>query len=205
MTTTVKKKKLKLNILIAGVGGQGTILASRILSRAAMLEGHKVLIGELFGSAQRGGPVTSHVRIGEGIYSSLIPEREADVLLGFEPVETLRRAKYVKPEGVVIFNTKTLPPQEVKTGKKEYPSFGITLELLSKIAFKVQTLDASAIAMSTGSIRSTNMVMLGVLAASGIVPFRKESFRKAIEQSVPKKTLEANFAAFENGFNAKLD
>lgn len=199
------KAKLKLNVLIAGVGGQGTILASRVLSRAAVIEGHRVLIGELFGSAQRGGPVTSHVRIGEGIYSSLIPARAADVLLGFEPVETLRRATYVKPDGVVIFNTKTLPPQEVKIGKKEYPSLEATKKLLSKIASKVETLDASGIAMKTGSIRSTNMVMLGVLAASGIVPFRKESFMKAIEQSVPKKTLESNFAAFESGFNAKLE
>ena len=195
----------KMNILIAGVGGQGTILASRILSRVAVLEGHKVLIGELFGSAQRGGPVTSHVRIGEGIYSSLIPEREADILLGFEPVETLRRSNYVKPDGVIISNTKQMPPSEVKTGKKEYPSLEKARELLSKIASRVHFIDASDIAMAAGSMRSTNIVMLGSLAASGLVPFKKESFIEAIKVSVPKKTIEANLVAFEKGLKIKLE
>jgi indolepyruvate ferredoxin oxidoreductase beta subunit len=183
------------NILIVGVGGQGVLLASEILSEVAKACGLDAKKSEVHGMSQRGGVVTSHVKFGEKVYSPLIPEGEADAVLAMEIAEGLRWSNQASPGGTVISNTQKIIPTIVSTGKFAYPE-----DPEGKIREKVpgaKILDASAIAMKLGNPRLVNTVMLGVLSQS--LDLEEDKWLEVIERMAPKGTGELNKKAFLEG------
>jgi indolepyruvate ferredoxin oxidoreductase beta subunit len=190
-------------LLIVAVGGQGNILTARVIGEAAVSMGIPVRMSEFHGMAQRGGVVESMILLGEG-HSTVIADGEADVLVGFEPAETLRAAKKCNPETVVITNTRPVPPFLVALGKAQYPPVEESLE---KLASKVKNLiafDATELASKAGSVLSMNMVMLGALARSETIPVGSEILREAIKERIKAKKalLETNLRAFDLGYEA---
>jgi len=195
-------KKEEITLAIAGVGGQGTLLASQIIGHAAVKLGFSVRISETFGMSQRGGPVVSHIRIAKQVYSPLIPLMTAELILGFEPIEALRAAtRFLVRGGSVIVNTRTIYPVEVNRGDMKYPPLDKIIEALKNIAGEVVTLDATSLAIKAGNPISANIVMLGALAALGKLPFKPEELREAVRERVPRD-VETNLKAFDLGFQA---
>lgn len=200
---------MMFNMIIAGVGGQGSILASHIFAdaaiRASVTNGDndiKVRIGETFGAAMRGGSVASHVKIGSGVFSPLVPEDKSDVVLGLEPLEALRLGvKYIAPGGMVIMNIRKYESVDVKTGQAEYPSISDIVDSFKKLDSNVITLDATEIAIKAGTVKTMNVVMLGALAAWPKNPVPRKILEEVIKDRVPPKTIEVNLKAFELGFN----
>jgi indolepyruvate ferredoxin oxidoreductase beta subunit len=182
------------NVFIAGVGGQGILLASEILSEVALSRGLDVKKSEVHGMAQRGGAVVSHVRFGEKVYSPVIAEREAHLLVSFEKMEALRWIRYLADDGTVIVNDQEIVP----SGLEEYPD-GLGDEIRSRVPDAL-FLDALALAKEAGNARAVNTVMLG--AFSNYLDFSEDDWKKAIEKRVPKKTIDVNLKAFELGRNA---
>jgi indolepyruvate ferredoxin oxidoreductase beta subunit len=191
----------EFNLLISAVGGQGGLTLSRIIASAAVKMGLKVRVGETLGMSQRGGAVTSFVRMGEDVYSPLIPEGEADVLIGMEPIEALRAAKYIGSKTFAIVNVKPIKPVPVNLGLEEYPSIEKILELLSKLSGKVVSFNAYEIAKNAGSTRVVNSVMLGALTALKLLPIPRETILDTLFESVPKGTEKVNETAFKLGEN----
>ena len=197
------------NMIIAGVGGQGSILASHIFAdaalRASVTNGNndiKVRLGETFGAAMRGGSVASHIKIGSDVYSPLVPEDKADVILGLEPLETLRiGVNYIAPGGMVIMNIRKYESVDVKTGQAEYPSISDIIDSFKKLNANVITLDATEIAIKAGTAKAMNVVMLGALAACPKNPVPRKILEEVIKDKVPSKTIEVNMRAFELGFS----
>jgi indolepyruvate ferredoxin oxidoreductase beta subunit len=182
------------NVFIAGVGGQGILLASEILSEVALRRGLDVKKSEIHGMAQRGGSVVSHVRFGDRVHSPVIAEREADLLISFEKMEGLRWVHYLAEDGAAIVNTQEIIP----SGLDEYPKgFDDEIRKWRPNAFFI---DALALAKEAGNARAVNTVMLG--AFSNYLDFTEDEWRKAIEARVPKKTIEINSKAFELGRRA---
>lgn len=196
----VAKKIEEFNLLITGVGGQGNLLSSEIIATAAVIEGYKVRVADVFGAAQRGGSVMSHVRIGEKVFSPLIRQRSADAMLGFEPVECLRNLKLLSRSCTAIVNTRPIYPRDVSIGKLTYPSTIQIISLLEKMVKKVIYRDFTEIAEEAGSSRVLNVVMVGLLAGLELLPIGKETFMKAIVETVPSAAKEINIKAFELGF-----
>ncbi|MEM4406126.1 MAG: indolepyruvate ferredoxin oxidoreductase subunit beta [Candidatus Methanomethylicaceae archaeon] len=197
----MKKSESEFNIIISGVGGQGNVKAAQILGAAAIKARYKVRISDVYGIAQRGGPVVSHIRIGEEIYGSLVEEHRADIVLGLEPMETLRAvAKFLRVGGLVIMNTRPIYPVEVNIGKAVYPDVNVILSEISKIAGSVIALDATEVAKDSGLPIASNIVMLGVLAGSGALPFESGLLKEAIKENIPR-FLEENLRAFDAGFS----
>ncbi len=193
----------EFNLIFAGVGGQGSVLASHIVAEAAIMDDLKVRVGETFGAAQRGGKVHSHVRIGRDVYSPLCKENSIDVLLGCEPNETLRLAlKYCGSSSIIITNTQEVPSMDVNIGVATYPSIKEVTEGLGKLSKKVIAIDATKLALEAGSDRTMNVVLLGALAATGKVPFKLENLKAAIRQRVPSSSIDYNMKAFDLGYNA---
>ena len=183
-----------MSIMVVGVGGQGVILASELLCEAAMRMGYDVKKSETHGMAQRGGSVVSSVRYGEKVYSPLITKREADILLSFEQLETLRWLDYIKPEGKIVINDQRIVPMAVAVGQGEYPDvFGI----LNRVTDKVYKLNGPDIAQQVGDIRAVNVALVGALSIHLDIPM--ELWRKVIESRVPPETLDINLKAFEMG------
>lgn len=179
------------NVFICGVGGQGILLSSKILSALALDEGFHVKKSEVHGMAQRGGSVVSHVRFGEKIHSPLIEEGKADFILAFEKMEALRWLHYLKPDGIAIVNTMELLP----SGQETYPE---KLEnQIEERAGKVVFLDANALAIEAGSVRSVNVLLLGVL--SNHLDFDIEKWRRTLKANVKPKTVEINLKALDMG------
>ncbi|MFQ6088158.1 MAG: indolepyruvate oxidoreductase subunit beta [Candidatus Methanofastidiosia archaeon] len=194
----------ELNILIAGVGGQGNILTSRILANVAISKGERVRIGETYGASQRGGGVLSHVRIGSEVFGPLISFGKGDVILGFEPMECVRQAViYLKKDGLILCNTRKLLPIEVISGMMEYPEMDFLWKTLRKISKNTYLFDATELAEKAGDSITLNMVMLGALQASGNFPFEKKDMLMEIRNSLKKK-IEVNERAFELGFKEFL-
>ena len=185
------------SIFITGVGGQGIILASELLSEVALSGGYDVKKSEVHGMAQRGGSVVSAVRFGEKVYSPVISEGEADVLLAFEPLEALRTLHFAKPEGKVIVNTRPIMPATVASGAATYPQD--LFDRIKKEVPDVVMLDGYALAKQAGSTRTVNVVLLGAL--SNFLPFSEDDWMRAIERRVPPKYLEHNKTAFKLGRN----
>ncbi len=183
------------NIMIVGVGGQGTLLTSRILGRLASSEGYEVKISEVHGMSQRGGSVVTYVRYGEKVAEPIVEEGQADVLIAFEKLEALRYLHFVKKDGVVIVNDTRMDPITVVTGQATYPE-GIIDTL--KERRKTLVVDASEIAGKIGSPRSFNVVVLG--AAAKHMSFKKKAWLKTVESTVPPKTVAKNLEAFEAGY-----
>ena len=186
---------MQKNIMIVGVGGQGTLLASRILGNLLTARGYDVKVSEVHGMSQRGGSVVTYVKYGDKIYSPIIDKGEADIILAFERLEALRALPYLKEGGTMIVNDRAVDPMPVITGACEYPE-GI-LEVLAKHA-RLTSLDALALAESVGSGKAVNVVLIGVLAKNTDIP--KEEWEKTIRETVPPKFLEINLAAFEKGY-----
>lgn len=197
------------NIVIAGVGGQGSILASHILAEAAIQTSiyhnqseTKVRVGETFGAAMRGGAVASHVKIGGDVHSPLISENKADVVLGLEPLEAFRvGVKYIKPGGMVITNIRQYESIDIKTGQAKYPSLLDITNSFQNLSARIITLDATEIALQAGTDRAMNIVMLGVLSANhkDLIPL--EIWEEVIKKRVPPKFIEINVKAFELGYH----
>jgi indolepyruvate ferredoxin oxidoreductase beta subunit len=181
--------------LIAGVGGQGVLLTSKIIAEAALLAGLDVKQSEVHGMAQRGGSVLSQVRLGEKVFSPIVSEGEADLLIGFEPLETARYLHYLRDDGAVIYNTRTIGTIGVSIGKEEYPAD--IHEMIRKHAKKVHAFDATDVAVQVGEKRAVNLVLLG--AALRVLPISAAVVDQAITNSVPKKVLEINRKAFLAG------
>ena len=183
------------NVLFSGVGGQGIILASRILAKCAFISGYMVKESELHGMAQRGGSVTSHVRFGEEVYSPLIHKGKADFLVALEELEGLRYAYYLKPNGKVILNQKRIMPSSINPDIAPYPED--VKSQLESMGFHVDSVNALEIATTLGNPKVENIIVMGVL--SRYMPFPLAIWETVIKESVPPKTIEINLTAFNKG------
>ena len=190
----------EFNIVLAGVGGQGTILAAEVLGVAAVKDNLNVRVSEIHGMAQRGGAVTSNVRIGEKVSSPTVLEGEADVLVGFEPLETVRNLKSTSEKTLVIMSDERIPPTELAAKNIDYPSMDEILKKIHRFTKKVITVETEKLAMQAGSILTRNIVLLGVLAATGSLPMKTESLKSALRELVPAKHVEMNLRAFKLGY-----
>lgn len=185
-------------LVFIGVGGQGNLLASRLVGEAAMSMGMPCVVSEIHGMAQRGGIVESAVLLGD-VTSPIVSNAEADVLISFEPLETLRSMAKCNKDTVVITNTHPLPPFTVSVGQGTYPEVDQSLDLIKKKAKKVIALDGNAIADEVGNPLALNMVMLGALIGSGTIPIGAEDMKKVLSTSTKKAFLESNLKAFDMG------
>ncbi len=190
-------KTAKKDILIAGVGGQGTILTGRVIAALAMSEGLDVKTAETHGMAQRGGSVITHVRMGKKVYSPLIPQGDGDILLSFEKLEALRWLPFLSPEGTVIVNTQELDPMPVLTGETEYTD-GILKEIESKAASLI-AVDALNIDPVKKNPRVVNTFLLGILAR--LMPFAREKWLQILEQEIKAALVDINRQSFEAGWH----
>lgn len=183
------------NIMIVGVGGQGTLLASKLLGRLLLSKGYDVKVSEVHGMSQRGGSVVTYVRYGEKVYSPVVDKGEADVIISFEMLEAARWVEYLKKGGTIVTNTQQINPMPVIIGAAEYPE-----NLADKIAEKginIEAFDALSLAEEAGTSKAVNLVLLGRI--SKYFDFTDEEWMDAIEKSVPEKFLELNKKAFSLG------
>ncbi|KKM09108.1 hypothetical protein SY88_20390 [Clostridiales bacterium PH28_bin88] len=201
---------MDINVIVAGVGGQGSILASHIIAEAAIKgssqtsEQINVRVGETFGAAMRGGAVASHVRIGN-VYGPLVGKGQADMILAIEPLEGLRvGVEYLAKDGIAILNGEAMAPVDVKIGAAKYPSLDEITGALNELGKAVITIDASKLALEAGNAKTVSVVMLGAAFASGLFPFNEETMLEAIKERIPQKTLDVNLKAFQLGKQAFL-
>ncbi len=187
-------------ILITGVGGQGTLLASSLLGEAVMAEGLPVRVSEVHGMAQRGGVVESTVMIG-GIESPLISKGCADILVGFEPLETLRAISRCNKDSTIVTNITPIVPFTVELGQAEYPDIDRWIDFMKKNYKMVIAYDAATAAKEAGTPKALNVVLLGTLIATGLVPVSVERMKQTIREKVKPKFVEANLKAFEAGLS----
>jgi indolepyruvate ferredoxin oxidoreductase beta subunit len=188
-----------LNIAISGVGGQGVLTLAEILAKAALSDSHNVRVGEIHGMAQRGGHVVCTVRIGDGARGPIIDEGTADLIVGFEPIETLREIQLIRSDGTVIMNTHVQYPVAVSMGKAKYPESEDITSTIKKFTSHLVELDAMALANEAGSSRSMNIVMFGAIIGSALVPVKKDTAVRVVEEMFPGKYAESNTRAFELG------
>jgi len=192
---------IRLRIFLTGVGGQGTLLASRVLGEAALEAGFSPLVSETHGMAQRGGIVVSSVVLGE-VKSPIISPGEADVLLGFEALEAFRALNYCHARSLVIANTAAIAPYPVATGQAQYPPVDRLMELLGEHVGGLLAFDAGERARAAGSALAVNMVLLGALAGTASLPFSQEDLLHILRTRTNPKFLEANLHAFQAGVDA---
>ena len=188
-------------VVFIGVGGQGNLLASRLLGEASLFKGIPAVVSEIHGMAQRGGIVESAVLMGDAT-SPIVSNGEADVLIGFEPLETLRALGKCNRETVVITNTHPLPPFTVSVGQGTYPPLEEIMALIRSKAKKVISLDGNKLAAEAGNPLSLNMVMLGALIGSGAIPIGPDDMKEVISTSTKKAFLESNLKAFDLGLES---
>jgi len=186
------------NIMIVGVGGQGTLLASKLLGRMLLSKGYDVKVSEVHGMSQRGGSVVTYVRYGEKVYSPIIDKGEADFILSFELLEAARWTEYLKPGGKLITNIQQVNPMPVIIGAAEYPEN--LVEKMRALDIDVDAIDALSLAEEAGSSKAVNIVLLGRLAKW--FDFTRDEWLTAIEESVPAKFLDLNKKAFALGCDA---
>lgn len=184
------------NIMIVGVGGQGTLLASRILGNTVINEGYDVKVSEVHGMSQRGGSVVTYVKYGDKVYSPIIDRGEADIILAFEMLEAYRAMPYLKKGGKMIVNTHQINPMPVIIGAAQYPA-----DIDKKLADKLSLIkvDATSLAKEAGNIKAVNVVLMGVMAKSTDISYDK--WVETIKTTVPPKFLDVNLKAFELGYN----
>jgi indolepyruvate ferredoxin oxidoreductase beta subunit len=183
------------DIFLAGVGGQGILLAGEILCLVFMEAGLDVKKSEVHGMAQRGGSVTSHVRCGRKVFSPLIPEGQADILMGFEALEALRWIDFLKEDGVLVVNRQKINPTTVTSGRMEYPNR--IYDLLKRKHPNIRIVDGLKLARKTGDVRTVNSVLVGAISREIDMP--EELWKKAIAQRLPEKFVPVNLQAFELG------
>ena len=183
------------NIMIVGVGGQGSLLASKLLGRLLMNEGYDAKVSEVHGMSQRGGSVVTYVRYGDKVYSPVVDKGQADVIVAFEILEAARWMEYLSPDGQIVANTQQINPMPVITGAVPYPMN--LAEKIKQAGANIDALDALSLATAAGSLKAVNIVMMGRL--SKYFPFSKEAWQKALDETVPEKYLELNRKAFTLG------
>ena len=186
------------SVMIVGVGGQGSLLASKLLGRLLTDEGYDVKVSEVHGMSQRGGSVVTYVRFGEKVYSPIVCEGEADVIISFEKLEAARYARYLKTDGTIVVNTQQIDPMPVIIGAAEYPT-EVLGELTAK-GVRVDALDALSLAEEAGSSKAVNIVLMGKAAKLFDIPYDK--WIAAIENTVAPKFVEMNKRAFDLGYHA---
>jgi len=183
------------DVFLAGVGGQGTLLASEVLGEAFLLSGYDVKKSEVHGMAQRGGAVTTHLRFGPKVFSPLIEPGRADLLVAFEKLEALRFAHYLRPGGCMVVNAQEIFPPSVATGQERYPAD--VSERLAAVTDRLYLVDALAAALSLREVRAVNMVMVG--AASRFLPLPEAAYERALKGSLPERIVAVNVDAFRAG------
>ena len=186
------------NIMIVGVGGQGTLLASRILGNTLIAQGYDVKVSEVHGMSQRGGSVVTYVKYADKVSSPIIDKGEADVILAFELLEAYRALPYLKKGGKLIVNKQSISPMPVIIGAAQYPE---NIEAKLSELCDLTALDALALASEAGSFKAVNVVLIGVLAKSSEIS--KDAWLDALKSTVPSKLLDVNLKAFELGYNLK--
>jgi indolepyruvate ferredoxin oxidoreductase beta subunit len=189
----------QFDLVIVGVGGQGAILASDIIGKAAVAEGLPVTASETHGMAQRGGAVENHVRIGCK-YGSLIEPGRADCLMSMEPLEALRFARYIKQDGVAVVNTEKIVPVTVYSHKIPFPELDQIIEIMENITPNVKAANYTELAKKAGAAQALNVAMIG--AVSKYMPLKVETLKDVIAKSVPPKTVNVNLKAFDLGRDA---
>ena len=180
------------NIMIVGVGGQGSLLASKLLGRILLQKGYDIKVSEVHGMSQRGGSVVTYVRFGDKVYSPVIDKGEADYIVSFELLEAARWTEYLKPGGKIVVNTQRINPMPVITGVAEYPQN--LVEQMRSAGLEVDAVDALALAQQAGSAKAVNIVLMGHL--SRYFDFTEADWMEALENSVPAKYLQMNKTAF---------
>ncbi len=198
MVSAVKE----LNIIIAGVGGQGVVLLSELLGNAAVHEGLKVRGSEVLGMAQRGGSVFSNIRLGSDVEAPMTADARCDILVAVEPSEGLRNIQYLNSTTTVILNTRKVIPATVSMGKSTYPEIDQIVAKLKAVTSKVITVDANDLAEKAGNRQSTNVVMLGTLFGSGKVPIAVDTMKAFIRERFAGKAADVNIKAFDLGYEA---
>lgn len=188
------------NILVTSVGGQGGVTLARVLSHAAMGEGLNVRVGETLGMAQRGGPVQSHVRVGDRVHSSQMPRGRCDVMLSLEPAESVRTPEFLGPGTRVVMSTAPVYPIPVMLKEETYPEFDVITAALERIGCRVHTLDVRELAVRAEAPASLNVVVLGAYAALEEGVISTESVRRALGEALPRRFLEQNTRAFDVGY-----
>ena len=186
------------NVMIVGVGGQGSLLASKLLGRLLMSRGYDIKVSEVHGMSQRGGSVVTYVRFGDKVYSPVIDKGQADFIVSFELLEAARWTSYLKPQGKIIVNTQQINPMPVIIGAAEYPEN--LVQKMVDAGLNVDAMDALSLAEQAGNAKAVNLVLMGRLSRYFDIP--EEEWMAAIEQSVPPKFLELNQKAFALGRDA---
>ena len=186
-----------MNIMVVGVGGQGTLLTSRIIGKTALAKGFDVKLSEVHGMAQRGGSVVTFVRFGDKVYEPVVEEGCVDVLISFERLEAQRYAHFLKPDGVIIVNDTRIDPMTVVIGAAEYPD-GIIEKLSSK--HNVRIIDGGKVAKELGNSKVLNTVVLGL--AAKYIGFEEDEWLEVLRATVPPKTVDINTAAFKAGYGS---
>ncbi|MBR3802446.1 MAG: indolepyruvate oxidoreductase subunit beta [Clostridia bacterium] len=187
------------SIMIVGVGGQGTILSSRLLGAVLTTKGYDVKVSEVHGMSQRGGSVVTYVKYGDEVYSPIIEKGEADYILSFEQLEAARWLPYLKKGGKLIVNTQQIDPMPVVIGAAEYPQ-GV-IEAIAATGTDITSIDALSLAVEAGSSKAVNVVLMGVLASKTDIAY--DTWVEAVKATVPAKFLELNLKAFDLGYNFK--
>ena len=187
------------NIMIVGVGGQGTLLASRILGNTVIKQGFDVKVSEVHGMSQRGGSVVTYVKYGKEVYSPVIDKGGADIILAFEELEALRALPYLKKGGKIVVNTQKIDPMPVITGAAEYPE-----NIIEKLSSKADVIAVNAldVANEAGNSKAVNVVLIGVLAKRTDIPY--DVWLSTLKETVPEKFLDVNVKAFNLGYNPEI-
>ncbi len=193
---------MKYTVQIVGVGGQGVLMASNVLGNAAMNAGYRLMMSEVHGMAQRGGSVLSTVRFGDEVYSPLEAVGGADLIMGFEPAETVRSLNLGNEDTVILMNVDPVLPSMVAAGFEEYPPVDSLVDAVRSVSDHVVTIDATEIAIAAGKAVAANAVMIGAMAAMDGFPLSEEQLRDALIAQVPEKFRDLNIDAFERGYKA---
>ena len=193
---------MKYTIQIVGVGGQGVLLASMVLGNAAMKEGYRIAMSEVHGMAQRGGSVLCTLRFGDDVISPLEAKGGADLIMGFEPVETCRNMSLGNKDTKILMNLDPVYPAMVAAGMDEYPEIEDLIKAAKKINDNVMTLEATSLAIKAGKAVAANAVMIGAVAGVKGFPLKKEILKETLAENVPQKFLDLNLKAFDLGYDA---
>jgi indolepyruvate ferredoxin oxidoreductase beta subunit len=196
--------KMTINCILTGVGGQGTVLASKLIAEAAMSKGKHVRTAETIGMAQRGGCVISHVRIGDEIHSPMIPKHTADIIIGFEPAEAVRCLPYLKKDGVVVVSSKAIKPVTASLSDSSYDGSEMLTYLKNKVS-KLIVVDGYKICEDCGSAKVLNVALLGAASASGMLGLTINEIENAIKERVAPHYIEMNAKALKAGAKATIN
>jgi len=191
---------MAFNMIITGIGGQGVVSAGAIIAEAALADGLRIRNSDATGLAQRGGSVSSQIKIGDEVSSSILYPGTADVVLGFEPLEASRYAHLLKPDGIAIVNSKPVHPVTVKNGMFKYPLMEELKQVFEERSLRSFWVDGLDLAERIGNTRVLNSLMIGYMSAKASLPIKLETLKNTISKRVPKRTIELNLKAFDMGF-----